>query len=280
MTTGVDITSSRPAASEPRDVRSRVSPASVFMTILIYPLLILQTLIFILLAPLVLPMARLVSGQPIDRLVRYFIWVYGRVWMILISPFVRFEKFGMSQGRFPHPCIIVLNHLSFFDIFCMGALPFSNVVFTVRSWPFRMPWYAPFMRLAKYVDMESLGADNALNRCRNLSQDGAYLVFFPEGHRSRDGSLGRFYSGAFKLAVEAGIPIVPVCITGTDRLLPPGNFLMAPATIRLQALPAVDPSNFPGDTGHVALRKQVKAAMAEAIALHGGNAKPRSLERG
>lgn len=255
-------------APETRTGPNRRSLLNLFMSALVYPLLILQTLIFILAAPLVLPAARLATGQPMDRLVRYFIWIYGRIWMVLMSPFVRFETRGMRPDHFPEPCIIVLNHLSFFDIFCMGALPFSNVVFTVRSWPFRMPWYAPFMRLARYVDMENLGADTALERCRNLAQGGAYLVFFPEGHRSRDGKLGRFYSGAFKLAVDAGIPIVPVCITGTDQLLPPGTFLMAPATIRLHALPAINPKDFSGESGHVALRKQVKAAMAEEISLY------------
>ncbi len=244
---------------------SRRSLLALFMTAVIHPLLILQTLIFIVLAPVVLPLARLATGQPIHRLVRYFIWIYGRVWMILISPFVRFETVGLTRDRFPQPCIIVLNHLSFFDIFCMGALPFSEVVFTVRSWPFKMPWYAPFMRLARYVDMESLGMEEALRRCRGLLSQNAFLVFFPEGHRSRDGSLGRFYSGAFKLAVEANVPVVPLCITGTDQLLPPGSLLMAPATIRLHALPAINPADFPGESGHVALRKRVKAVMAEAL---------------
>lgn len=246
--------------------KRRLNARSLCMSVLIHPLLILKTLIFVLLAPVVLPLACLITGHALDRMVRYFIWIYGRVWMFLISPFVRFETINMTLDHFPRPCIIVLNHQSFFDIFCMGALPFSNVGFTVRSWPFRMFWYAPFMRLAGYVDMESLGQEESLRQCRDLLSNDVTLVFFPEGHRSRDGNLGRFYSGAFKLAVEANVPVVPLCISGTDQLLPPGTFLMAPATVRLHALPAINPADFPGETGHVALRKQVKAAMANALA--------------
>ena len=254
-----------PPEAAPPAASRRLGPSALAMSAVVYPLLILQTLAFVLLAPIVLPLARLATGRPMDRIVRYFIRFYGQVWMVLIAPFTRFEQVDLTLDRFPQPCIIVLNHRSLFDIFCMGALPFSNGGFALRSWPFRMFWYAPFMRLARYVDMESLGREEGLLRCRELLAEQISLMFFPEGHRSRDGQLGRFYSGAFKLAVETNTPIVPVCISGTDRLLPPGALLMAPTTIRLQALPAVDPSAFTGESGHVALRKTVKAAMAEAL---------------
>lgn len=252
---------------------NRWSLSALFMNVLVYPLLVLQTLIFILSAPAVLPLACIVTRRPLDSLVRYFIWVYGRLWMILMSPFVSFEKFELRPERFPQPCIIVLNHLSFFDIFCMGALPFSDIAFTIRSWPFRMFWYAPFMRLARYVDVESLGKEEALLKCSELLAQNVSLIFFPEGHRSRNGELGRFYSGAFKLAKQANTPVVPVCISGTDHLLPQGSFFMAPATIRLHALPVLNPADFPGESGHVTLRKHVKTAMAETLgAMRGENA--------
>lgn len=243
----------------------RFTLRALMMNILVYPLLVLQTLVFILCSPAVLPLARVVTGRSLDWLVRYFIRMYGQVWMVVMSPFVGFEKYDLTRDRFPRPCIIVLNHLSFFDIFCMGALPFSNGAFAIRSWPFRMPWYAPFMRLAGYVDMEALGKDEALQRCRELLSRGVSLMFFPEGHRSRDGRIGRFYSGAFKLAVETNTPVVPLCISGTDQLLPAGSLAMAPAVIRLQALPAVAPANFSGESGHVELRKHVKSAMVKAL---------------
>ncbi|MFO7728069.1 MAG: lysophospholipid acyltransferase family protein [Desulfonatronovibrio sp.] len=238
---------------------------TLVMNAVVYPLLIFQTLIFILFAPVVLPLARLFSPFSMGYLVRYFIWIYGRVWMALMSLFVRFERIGLTRENFPAPSIIVVNHLSFFDIFCMGALPEFNIAFTVRAWPFRMFWYAPFMRLAGYVNMESLDMEEALAQCRRRLENGVSLVFFPEGHRSRNGKLTRFYSGAFKLAIESGTPVVPVCITGTDQLLPRASFCMAPATVRLKALSVFKPEQYAGESAHVELRKQVKASMAGAI---------------
>lgn len=237
----------------------------LIMNLLLYPLIILQILSFILLSPVVLPLSVLISRRPLPEVVRFFIWVYGKVWIFIMSPFVRFEKYGLTNNRFPKPCIMVLNHLSFFDIFCMGAFPFSNAVFTVRAWPFRIPWYAPFMRLAGYVDMETKGLEKALELCRQHLDRKACLVFFPEGHRSRDGKLARFYSGAFKLSVQSGVPVIPVCITGTDQLLPPGRYIMRPAVVRIQALNMFNPQDYSGYSAHVEMRKQVKESMIRTI---------------
>jgi 1-acyl-sn-glycerol-3-phosphate acyltransferase len=61
--------------------------------------------------------------------------------------------------------------------------------------------------------------------------------------------------------------VVPLCLDGTDRLLPPGETLLRPATVRLAALAAVDPAPFAADpAGHIALRKLVKKRMSETLA--------------
>ena len=91
------------------------------------------------------------------------------------------------------------------------------------------------------------------------------MLFFPEAHRSRNGKLGRFYSGAFKVSVETGVPIVPLCITGTDEMLPPGKWWLKPAKVCLKALPPVDPSGFPDPSGHMDMRKFVKSVIAESL---------------
>jgi 1-acyl-sn-glycerol-3-phosphate acyltransferase len=95
---------------------------------------------------------------------------------------------------------------------------------------------------------------------------GLSIMVFPEGHRSRDGRMGRFYSGAFKLACHNRIPVVPICIRGSDRLLPPGRRWLAPARIRVTCLDPVDPDDFTGDLRHIALRKHVKTLMEDCLA--------------
>ena len=94
---------------------------------------------------------------------RLFVWFYGRAWVTVMSPFVRFKRIDLKKNTSEPPYVMVINHLSFFDFYCMGLLPVSDVAAAVRSWPFKMPWYAPFMKLARYLDVEALGPDGSLS---------------------------------------------------------------------------------------------------------------------
>ncbi len=239
----------------------------LFMNLWVYPMLVLLTITGIGVFPLLFTIWKVTTGWPTERIVRHFIWIYGRFWIILVSPFVSFTRKGFDRSyRDNTPCIYIINHLSFFDTYCMALQPVSNISFAVRAWPFRrLVWYTFFMKLARYLDTEKEGFDQILSAAREITSQGGSILFFPEGHRSRDGRLQRFYSGAFRLARELELPIVPLCITGTDRLLPPGRLHLRPATISLHALAPVLPADFPGPAGHLAMRRKVKNIMAEEI---------------
>ncbi len=238
---------------------------TVLMNLTAYPLMVLWTLFGILsFTPLFL-LWKLATRWPAERIMRHFVWLYGRGWLLIMSPFVRFERDGLKADKFNAPAILVVNHLSFFDTYCMALLPCFNVNFAVRAWPFKMFFYSFFMRLAGYLDVESLDWNECLIAGRRILTQPALQLFFPEGHRSRDRQLQRFYSGAFRLATETGTKLVPLCITGTDTLLPPGRWWLQPARIRLRALDPVDPADFPGPTGHVAMRKAVKQMMQQNL---------------
>jgi 1-acyl-sn-glycerol-3-phosphate acyltransferase len=251
------------ALTRPRGLAGQLS--ATLMTLIVYPLLTLWTLFGIALFPVLFLLWRLVTSWTPGRIMRHFIWLYGRGWMVLVSPFVRFRRQGLEHLRLARPSILVVNHLSFFDTYCMALLPFSDVTFAVRAWPFRMFWYGSFMRLAEYLDVESADWEEVRAAGEKILTAGGHLLFFPEGHRSRDGRLGRFYSGAFRLAVETGAPLVPLCITGTDKLLPPGRLRFAPAKVTLRALPAVESSAFSDSGGHRDMLSLVKGRMAENI---------------
>jgi 1-acyl-sn-glycerol-3-phosphate acyltransferase len=106
---------------------------------------------------------------------------------------------------------------------------------------------------------------DVMRTCTEAFTKQGTVIFFPEGHRSRDGKLQPFYSGAFRLAQETGVPIVPLCISGTDIMLPPGHFFLYPATVRLVALDPVDPSGYPGKKGLAELRNEVKKRLAQKL---------------
>jgi 1-acyl-sn-glycerol-3-phosphate acyltransferase len=237
----------------------------ILMNLWVFCLLVIMTVIGIIISSPAFLIFKITRRLENFRIIRLFVWIYGRAWLAIVKPFTRFQTEGLKKGDITLPCIIVPNHLSFFDTFFMGALPFSNVCFAIRSWPFRMAWYNPFMRLARYLDVEETPWEESFEACKRELLNGAALLFFPEAHRSRDGRLGRFYSGAFKVSVATGVPVVPLCLSGTGEMYPPGQRLLKPAKVRLKALPAVNPDMFPGPYGHMEMRKFVKALMAEEI---------------
>lgn len=235
------------------------------MNLTVYPLIVVWTLLGILIFPAIFLLTKLVTRWSGARIMRLFIWIYGRGWMTFSLPFMRISREGFTTENSRPPAILIVNHLSFFDTYCMGALPYSNISFAVRAWPFKMFWYAPFMRLADYLNVEDESWEQTLESSKKILGEGGSILFFPEGHRSRDGGLQRFYSGPFRISVETGVPVVPICITGSDTLLPPGRNWLFPAHIHLAALPPILPQNYSGPTAHIQLRKAVKGVMKEKI---------------
>lgn len=237
----------------------------IAMNLWVYGLLLLLTIVGILVTPSAGLYLFLRYNWQTPRIIRHIIWLYGKGWLLIISPFVRFKREGLTDEQVPDNCIFVINHLSFFDTYFMGALPQSDITFAVRSWPFKMFWYRLFMQLANYLEVEDLSWEQTLAKGNVVLKQGGAVLFFPEGHRSRTGKMQRFYSGAFHLAVQSGCPIVPLCITGTDELLPPGRRYVKPSTVRLKILPVVDVASYQQEGGHRQLRKDVKAAMVTEL---------------
>lgn len=246
--------------------KSASAPTIVLMNIWVPLLMVIETVIGIVLFPVGLLLWRLVTRWPLAKIMRHFVWIYGRVWMWIVSPFVRFELAGADRKWARRPVMYVANHLSFVDIFCLSAMPVFDVIICLRSWPFKMLWFAPFMRLAEYLDVESLPWDEIVARSKSVFSVGRSMLVFPQGHRSRDGRLGRFYSGAFRLALQSGVPIVPICIAGTDRVSPPGRRWLEPSRVRIECLEPIDPKQFEGDLGHLELRRTVKQRMEACLA--------------
>jgi len=239
--------------------------AIILMNLWAYPLLIVWTLFCVVVFPAGYAVGRFLFKWSTARYTRWAIWAYGRGWLLFMWPFVRFERQQTEVLDVCKPYLFTINHLSFFDTFCMALLPIYNIAFAVRSWPFRMFWYRKFMYMARYLDVESDHWDDNLASSKITFAAGGSVLFFPEGHRSRDGFLQRFYSGGFKIAVTAGVQVVPLCITGTDKLLPPGRKLMHPCTITLRVLAPIDTAPFDTKGGHMQLRKLVKSQIEDNL---------------
>ena len=238
----------------------------VLMNVFLMTAIVLWTFAGILIFPLTFLFLKYAAGKSTPWITRWCIWVYGRVWQFFTHLFVTFEPALFRLSQFETPGIIVVNHRSYFDTYCMNMLPVYDVCFAVRDWPFNIPLYNIFMNKAAYMNIEKFSWDKCLKYSRNTLDHGGFVLFFPEGHRSRTGEMTKFYSGAFKMAVETGAPIIPVCLSGTEELLPPTRHYMAPARIKMKVMNPVYPDTFQGEMAHRKMKKRVKQMMAKELA--------------
>jgi len=175
----------------------------------------------------------------------------------LIDLHTRARVLGLQQlTALQPPVIFVANHSSHMDTpVILRALPAAwrrrTAVAAAADYFYRVPWLAHVVSLAFNtvpVARKGEGSDAASGLAR-LIGDGWSLLLFAEGTRSRDGTVGRLRSGAAVLAAEHGLPIVPVYVSGTHAVMPPGRRWMRRA--RRQAIAVhVGPPIWPREGEH------------------------------
>lgn len=124
--------------------------------------------------------------------------------------------------------ILVANHESWFDVWALaGWLPF-NVHFVGKKELTSIPIFGRAWRVCGHVSIDRADRDSAIESMvqagRQIKQRGLHMVLFAEGTRSPDGRMLPFKKGPFVLAIQGGIPIVPVSIVGSRLIMPKGSF--------------------------------------------------------
>lgn len=247
---------------------NRVSRTSLLIAanIWCWGCLIVISLFALIAAPLWLAAGRS-RGWSWARGVREGTWFYGRFYLAVIRPFVRIEVVNPDLIVECSSAVIAVNHQSWLDPYLMAAQKARNICFLIRGWPFkRLFFFGPLMRLAGYVASEGADADEILRQCRWEIETGASILGFPEGTRSRDGSLGRFHSGIFKLAMELDRPVIPVIVQHSGRVMAKGSFIFHPGRIKITLEPPVVPGRFAdGPIPHGSLRRFVRQRFQSAL---------------
>ena len=146
-----------------------------------------------------------------------------------LMPRVNFKTENPNGEDFATPAVIVANHASHLDLLCMLALTPKLVIMT-KNWVWRNPIYAHIIRYAEYLPAEA-GYDKLMPKLKDLVARGYSVMIFPEGTRTHDGSVGRFHKGAFMLADELGLPILPVYIHGAYDVWPRHEALLREGTV-------------------------------------------------
>ena len=115
-----------------------------------------------------------------------------------------------------------------------------EAVQVVNIWPFHIPVLGPIAKIAGYPNIRKMQFAKFSRATCDLIRQGVSIVSFPEGTRSRDRAVMPFHGAIFRVALETRCPIVPLCISGNEAILPPGRLLLHPGTIKIHKLPALE----------------------------------------
>lgn len=152
-------------------------------------------------------------------------------------PFVAMHFAAIPKGTFDKPALVIANHQSHLDLMALLSLCPKLIVIT-NKWVWNSPFYGQIIRYADFCPIDDVLNDD-LSKIRERVAQGYSVLVFPEGTRSRDCSLLRFHQGAFYLANQLGIDVVPVLLHGFGHVLPKDDLLLRKGRMDLSFLPRI-----------------------------------------
>jgi 1-acyl-sn-glycerol-3-phosphate acyltransferase len=148
--------------------------------------------------------------------------------ILLVCPVMKVRWEGADRLKENETYVLIANHQSLADVLAVLHLAHS-FKFIAKRELFWIPFFGWSLSLAGYIPLirgDHKSGKEALERARYYLKRGVSVLFFPEGTRSPNGEIQAFKVGAFKLASEIGVPVVPLVIDGTRNLLPKGSRLI------------------------------------------------------
>lgn len=191
----------------------------------------------------------------------------ARAWSMLIlkTTGVRVRVTGLEHVRSIGSCVLAANHQSIYDIPIVFASVPRQLRIVAKESLGRIPFMGWHLHGAGHllVDRRNPGPD-IVRKMARLVREGSSLIVFPEGTRSPDGTLGRFKKGSFLVAIDAGLPIVPVSIGGSRQVMKKGRLMVCPGEVTLTIHPPI-PTAGVGRAGAPGLASQVREIVATGL---------------
>ena len=145
------------------------------------------------------------------------------------------------------PQILMANHQSDFDILISLAHIPVQFRWIAKKELFAIPIFGAAMRSAGYIEIDRSNHEKAMQSIDEAAlriRSGKSIMTFPEGTRSRDGEIKAFKQGSFHLAIQSGVPIVPVSIIGSGKIMPKRSLRIKPGQIKLVIGQPIEVENY------------------------------------
>lgn len=229
---------------------------------MLVPLMFLYTMVM---ALIVIVWGWVNPSSPVhDAIVQHWSGVFLRI------PPVRVVTEGVDLVDPHQRYVVASNHLSMFDIpLLFHHLPLHGR-FLSKKEVFRIPLVGRAMRTIGIIEIDRQAGGSsrqAINDGVRIAAERGYsLLVFPEGTRSRSGEPLPFKKGAFRIAIDTGLPLLPVVIEGTDRVQKPERKVFHPGTVTMRVLPPIDTTGMTNKDDLGPLLEAVESTMRDTYA--------------
>ncbi|MDR0892947.1 MAG: 1-acyl-sn-glycerol-3-phosphate acyltransferase [Mediterranea sp.] len=164
--------------------------------------------------------------------------------ILVLGTYIQKEIVNPTGERFERPAILIANHQSFIDILVLLSLS-SKVVMVTNHWVWRSPFFGAIIRYAGFYCIDE-GYEHYIDRMREKVKEGYTIAVFPEGTRTLNGRMKRFHKGAFYIAEQLRLDILPIVLYGNDKIIAKAQpFNIRKGIIYAEILPRIlvtDPS--------------------------------------
>ena len=228
----------------------------------------IRTIVMLLFWALAAPVAAII-GFPatflmgdVRVLYRLFMWgAWAGVWITG----VRVETVGLDQLDQSRSYIFMTNHVSNLDPPIQIPLIPKRTSVMVKKELFKVPILGRAMRMGLLVPVDRGNRDagiEAVRAAKEVVEQGLNMTIYVEGRRSFDGKLLPFKKGPFYLAMECGVPVVPVTIVGTHLAMPKARFAIRPGRVKVIFHTPIDAKDF---GSRECLMEKVRAAIESGL---------------
>lgn len=183
-----------------------------------------------------------------------------------LNPLWTFRVSGEIPTNHRNPYVVVSNHVSFVDILLISHLPFEMKWLSKKEF-FNYPLVGWAMRMAGDIRLDRSDKQSrarALVDCRDRLGKRVSVMIFPEGTRSRTGELQSFRDGAFRVAIDAGVPVLPLAVIGTRDALVKHDWRFGYSTAEVRVLDPI-PTDGLTEADVAALSDRTRAAISAAL---------------
>jgi 1-acyl-sn-glycerol-3-phosphate acyltransferase len=251
-----------------RTARHRLLDNPVARTLLSVWAWFVLVVVIIVWFPLVL-VVRVVTA-PFDKGAYAAGWLFRKLTVVhqVLNPLWSFTTSGTMITDPRRPYVVVANHESFVDILLISHLPWEMKWLSKEDF-FRFPFVGWMMRLAgdiKIIRGQRDSVDDALEQCKDRLRKKVSVMVFPEGTRSQTGELGKFKSGAFRVAIETGCPVLPLAVHGAYTALVKGDWRFGVSNAEVRVLEPIETTGMTmADLSRLRdmARSQIAAALEE-----------------